>query len=110
MNKMKTPLEQKESLLRAKQKVKNLKLFYIHLVGYLILVLMLLYNLYIIDENNTYADFFTWFNTIMILSWTVFIALHAWNVFKGRLFFKKNWEERKLKEYLDNENNRNLWE
>ena len=110
MNKMKTPQEQKVSFLKAKEKVRHLKLFYLHLVGYIILVTLLLYNLYIIDENNKYANFFTWFNTIMIISWTIFIGIHAWNVFKGRLFFKKSWEDRKLKEYMDNENNTNLWE
>ena len=108
MSNMKTPQEKKESLVRAKEKVRHLKIFYYHLVGYIILVLLLLYNLYIIDDNNTYADFFTWFNTIIILSWTIFIAIHAWNVFKGRLFFKKSWEEKKLKEYLEKEDS--TWE
>ena len=108
LNNLKTPLEKKESLIRAKEKVRNLKLFYMHLVGYIILVLLLLYNLYIIDENNQYADSFTWFNTIMIISWTIFLAIHAWNVFKGRLFFKKSWEDRKLNEYLEKEETR--WE
>lgn len=111
MNNMKTPQEQKDSYLKAKEKVRNLKLFYMHLVGYFILVILLLYNLYIIDENNKYAEFFTWFNTIIIIAWTIFIALHAWNVFKGRLFFKESWEDKKLKEYMDNNNkNTNLWE
>jgi len=89
--------------IRAKEKLRNLKIFYMHLVGYIILVMLLVYNLYIIDANNKYADFFTWFNSIIIVAWTIFIALHAWNVFKGRLFFKKNWEERKLNEYMEKE-------
>ncbi|MFC4721229.1 2TM domain-containing protein [Geojedonia litorea] len=105
---MKTPSENKDKLIRAKEKVRHLKVFYVHLVGYIIVVLLLLYNLYIIDDHNRYADFFKKFNTIIILAWTVFIAFHAWNVFKGRLFFKKSWEDRKLNEYLENEDTK--WE
>lgn len=110
MNNMKTLQEQKDSYIRAKEKVRHLKIFYVHLTGYIILVLLLGYNLYILDENNKYANFFMWFNSIMIIAWTIFIILHAWNVFKGRLFFKKSWEDKKLKEYMDIENNTNLWE
>jgi len=109
MNKMKTPQEQKDSYIKAKEKVRQLKIFYVHLVGYIILILLLSYNLYILDETNVYSDLFLKFIIIFMVSWTIFIAFHAWNVFKGRVFFRKSWEDRKLKEYMDN-NNTNLWE
>ncbi|MEC3908298.1 2TM domain-containing protein [Tamlana sp. 2201CG12-4] len=105
---MKTQEELDKSYIRAKEKVRHIKVFYVHLVGYIIVVLLLLYNLYIIDENNEYADFFTWFNSIIILAWTVFIFLHGRFALKGKQFFKKTWEERKLKAYMDKQEKK--WE
>lgn len=102
---MNKPTNNKEQqYINAKNKVKNVKVFYVHLIGYIILVMLLLYNLYIIDEHNQYANFFTWFNLVIIAAWSVFIFLHGWNVFKGRLFFKKDWEDKKVQEFLDREN------
>lgn len=105
---MEAPKEKTKNYLRAKEKVRKIKLFYIHLAGYIIILLLLAYNFLILDENNEYADFFTMFNTIIMIVWTIFIALHAWNVFKGSLFFKKSWEDRKLKEYMEKEETK--WE
>lgn len=107
---MKTSLQQKDSYIRAKEKLRNLKIFYVHLIGYFILIALLSYNLYILDETNIYSDLFFKLIIIFMVSWTVFIAFHAWNVFKGRLFFKQSWEDKKLKEYMDHDNNTNLWE
>lgn len=92
----------KEDYLKAKKKVYHIKIFYIHLVGYLILVALLLYNLYIME--GPHKDFFFWFDIIILVSWTAFIIIHGWHVYKGRIVFKKKWEDRKMREYLDKEN------
>lgn len=105
---METLKERNKSYLRAKEKVRNIKIFYMHLVGYIIFVALLSYNLYIVEDG--YKDFFIWFNSIFMVSWTIFIAIHAWNVFKGRIFFKKSWEDRKLKEYMDMDQDKKRWE
>ena len=94
--------------INAKEKVRNIKVFYIHFVGYLILVALLLYNIYILEGEH--KDFFLWFNLTVIVSWTIFIVFHAWYVFKGKLFFKKSWEEKKMKEFLDREEEVEMWE
>jgi len=109
---MKIKNDTNEDYINAKNKVRNIKVFYIHLLGYIILVALLLYNIYILDENNKYADFFTWFNSITMVAWTIFIAIHAWNVFKGKLFFKKSWEDRKMSEYIEKEDTEEtkIWE
>ena len=77
---MKTPLEKNDSYLIAKEKVRKIKRFYLHLIVYILVVIL----------------------------WAILISLHAWIVFKGRLFFKKSWEERKLKEYMGKEETK--WE
>lgn len=97
-----------EKYIKAKKKVRNLKVFYIHLVGYLILVALLLYNIYILEGEH--KDFFLWFDLTVLVSWTIFIVFHAWSVYRGRIFFKKSWEERKIKEFIDKEEEVEMWE
>lgn len=109
---MQTNQHQNEQYIKAKNKVRQIKLFYIHFAGYIILVLLLLYNLYILDENNEYADFFTWFNSIIILAWTIFIIMHWWPIFKGKIWFKRSWEDKKIDEFLekDDKEETTIWE
>jgi hypothetical protein len=107
---MKPEQDKKELYIKAKDKVRNIKVFYYHLVGYFIVVALLLYNIYILDETNPYANFFTWFNSIVMVAWTIFIAIHGWNVFKGRLWFKKDWEDKKIQEFMEEESDKTLWE
>lgn len=96
-----------DAFLKAQKKVYNLKIFYIHLVGYLILAALLGYNLYIM--SGPYKDFFFWFDIIVLVVWTVFISIHGWHVFKGKIIFKKDWETRKIRAFLEKEKI-NRWE
>lgn len=96
---METQNEKKKSYIKAKEKVKSIQIFYLHLVGYIIVVLLLLYNLYIV--SGAYKTFFIWFDIIVLVLWTIFILVHGWIVFKGKRVFSKNWEDRKIKEYID---------
>ena len=88
-----------QRLQEAKRNVRRLKIFYIHLVGYIVLVALLCYNLYIVEgpyKNNIIS-----LNLSILVSWTVFILLHAWRVFKERKIFKKSWEDKKIASYLE---------
>lgn len=105
---MKAPLEKNDSYLIAKEKVQKIKRFYLHLILYIIVVVLLICDFLILEENNKFADLFILFNSIVVILWAILISLHAWIVFKGRLFFKKSWEERKLKEYMGKEETK--WE
>ncbi|MFI1772325.1 2TM domain-containing protein [Thalassobellus citreus] len=96
---MKTSNEKNESYIKAKEKVKSIQIFYIHLVGYIIIVMLLLFNIYI--AAGPYRNFFVWFDIWVIVAWTVFIILHGRNVFKGKRIFNKSWEERKIKEHIE---------
>ncbi|WP_187388190.1 2TM domain-containing protein [Seonamhaeicola marinus] len=98
--------------LKAKEKVRRVKWFYFHLVGYIIVVVLLLYNIYILGENNPYANFFLWFNSLMILFWTIFIILHGRWALRNKTFFSKKWESKKAEEFLEKENNTEttMWE
>jgi hypothetical protein len=102
---------EQESLIRAKKKVKQIQIFYLHLVGYLVVVSLILYNFYIMDDGP-YKKAVTWVNTSTLVGWTIFIIIHWWRTFKGRFLFKKEWEDRKIEEYLNKntEEETTMWE
>lgn len=93
--------------IAARKKLQNLKVFYIHLAGYIVLVALLVYNLIIIEENQ-YKESIIWLNCTTIIVWGIFLSTHAWRTFKGRIWFKKDWENKKMNEYMDKQNQ--YWE
>jgi uncharacterized membrane protein (DUF485 family) len=95
---MKLNKDQDNRFINAKNKVQKIKIFYLHLVLYFIVVALISYNFYIIE--GPYTSIITGLNVSVLVLWTVFISIHAWSVFKGRLFFTKRWEDRKTEEFL----------
>lgn len=103
-----------ERYLKAKKRVDQLKGFYWHLASYLIV------NLFIstakivseIHSGGIFMEAFFDFGTFAIWGmWGIGLAFHAFGVFGIRLAFGKNWEERKIKEFMEKENKRdNKWE
>lgn len=100
----------KQQFLSAKKRVRKIKKFYWHLLIYVISVILILYNFKIM--NGPYVDAITGLNISILVFWTIIIIIHAWSVFKGKPLFNKHWEEKKMQEYLedDNEVETNLWE
>ncbi|MEH6535783.1 MAG: 2TM domain-containing protein [Psychroserpens sp.] len=96
--------------VNAKNKVKRIKSFYLHLALYIIVTALLLYNFYII--KGPYTDVITGLNITIMVFWTIIIIIHALSAFKGRLFFKKSWEDRKTEEFIKDkeEEETTLWE
>ncbi|WP_299551596.1 2TM domain-containing protein [Seonamhaeicola sp.] len=96
---------------KAKDRVRHIKMFYYHLALYIVVLILLSINFYYLDENNKYADFFMLFNSIIIVVWTILIILHRRWALKGKTFFKKSWEDKKMKAYLEKqEEETTLWE
>ena len=101
--------EDKERLLRAQKNLKRLKFFYFHLAGYIVSVALLLYNLYIVA--GPYKDNIISLNLSVIVAWTVLILLHAWRIFKEKKVFKKSWEDKKMKQFLkEDDQETTMWE
>lgn len=103
-------IDKKQYLIEAKKKAKRNMIFYVHLVGYFIVVALLLYNLYIVDgpyKNNIIS-----LNLSVLVAWTVFIIMHGLNIFKGKQIFKKSWEDKRTAEFLNKEDEieRTMWE
>ncbi len=107
---MKKEIDEEQHLIEAKKRVRSVFLFYVHLAGYIILVALLLYNLYIVEgpyKNNIIS-----LNLSVIVAWSVFISIHWLNIFKGKQIFKKSWEDRKTEDFLKakEEENTTFWE
>jgi len=71
----------------------------LHLALYIIVVSLISYNFYIL-EDGPYTSNITALNISVLVFWTAFISIHTWNVFKGKLLFKKSWEDKKIKNIL----------
>ncbi|HBK71581.1 MAG TPA: hypothetical protein DDZ39_08010 [Flavobacteriaceae bacterium] len=101
---------QEKRYLKAKEQVKKLKEFYIHLSVYIIInvgLLLLIYSGYDVKRNFwNYGSFFT------PLGWGLGLAIHAIVVFGPNLAFIKHWENRKLNQFINEEkqNNNKQWE
>lgn len=98
----KQDLEQKRYLL-AKSRVEQLGKFYRHLSIYLV-VNLFLSSYFILNDINDGETFLeaasSYGNYKVAVLWGIGLTIHAINTFATNLFFSKDWEQRKLEEYL----------
>ena len=107
---MKNSVDEEQLLIKAQRKVRQVQIFYLHLALYVIVVALLLYNFYILEEGP-YKNNIIALNLSVLVAWSVFIIIHGLNVFKGKQIFKKSWEDKKIKEFLkDDEVETTTWE
>lgn len=85
-----------ERYQRAKKRVKDIKGFYGNLTSYIIVMLFFIFL------NLKYSPKHLWFIYPM-LGWGMGVVAHAIGVFKLSIFFSKEWEERKIKKYIEEE-------
>ena len=86
-----------EARQKAVKRVKELKGFYNHLISFMLVnggIALLVWYF-----GGSMA-FFIWTVTIW---WGLGLLIHAINTFKLNPFFGKKWEEKKIKELLENE-------
>ena len=81
----------------AQKKVKSIKGFYIHFTVYVIVNTFLCIQIYLSSKN----DFWRWESFATALFWGIGILAHGTSVFGSNLLFGKNWEERKIKEFME---------
>ncbi len=92
-----------ESYLRAQKKVKKIIGFYWHLASYIIINLFLI--LFLGTQTGDFWSFGVFSTPIF---WGIGLLFHFAGVFGADLLFGKNWEQRKIKEYMDKDKKR--WE
>ena len=86
-------MERNENYLQEKKRVENLKAFYIHLTVYILVNLMLFFINISSDSSKL------WF-LYPLGGWGIGIVIHGLTTFPFGIFGKE-WEERKIKEYME---------
>lgn len=88
-----------EEYYLAHKKVKRIKGFYTHLIVYVLVNLFIIFNKYFESKN---VDIFSQLHTYSTaFFWGIGIVAHGLSVFGSEIFFGNNWEERKIKAYMD---------
>ena len=87
-------MDDQERYRQAKEHVEELKGFYIHVAIYLLVNAAL-----VVINLVTYSDYlwFVW----SLLGWGVGLVGHAIGIFGFFGMFGKEWEERKIREYIE---------
>jgi len=84
-----------EKYIKAKKRVEEIKGFYTHLFVYIgVNIVLLIINLV--------TSFGIWWFYWPLLGWGIGVFFHAMSVFVFSKFPGKQWEERKIKEVMDN--------
>ena len=94
-----TDYNENNAYYRAKKRVEELKGFYGNLISYCCIIPVL------ILINLKYSPQFHWF-WFSAAGWGFGVIMHAFKVFG----YSSNWEERKIKEILDRQNNSKTWQ
>ena len=89
--------------IRAKERVEELKKFYGNLTSYVVVISGLAALNYYVNEWS-----YMWF-LWAALGWGIGILFHAIGTFNLNPFFGRDWEERKIKEYMNEDENQSKW-
>ena len=90
--------------LRAKKRVEKIKGFYVHLSVYIVVNIfisgIIIYGL-TNDEDRVFGEVITHFGVYSTwIFWGIGMFFHWLGVFGFNSFFGKNWEEKKLKQLM----------
>ena len=94
---------QDERYFKAKKRVEEIKGFYGNLAAYIVV------NTGLLVVNLLTSPKHLWFYWPMI-GWGIGVAIHGMKVFNYLPFLGKDWEEQKIKEFMDKEKeNKETW-
>lgn len=106
---MEKQFTQEQQYVLARKRVEKIGKFYKHLAAYII-VNIFLSAIFIVGDMNdgdTFKEAFTDYHNYKIwLYWGIGIVFQALNTFGLNLFFNKDWQERKVKEYMNDDKHR----
>jgi len=91
-----------DNYLRAKSHVEELKGFYYSLVSYILVIPFLIF----INYKTFWGFQWFWFP---IFGWGLGIVIHAFKVFVNNGAFGRNWEKRKIEEFMRKEEQSDFW-
>lgn len=91
----------------ALKRVKKIKGFYTHAIVYVFVNIMIVFlNVKNLDPGETYFQFKNFLTTFF---WGIGLVAHGLSVFVPNWIMGQNWEERKIKEFMEKEK-ANKWE
>ncbi|MFZ9003006.1 MAG: 2TM domain-containing protein [Robiginitalea sp.] len=96
-------LNKENKYIRAKERVEELKKFYGNLTSYIFVISLLAVVNYI-----TYWGYkwFLW----AAFGWGIGLFFHAVKTFRWNPFFTRDWEERKIREFMEEDEKTGRWE
>ena len=102
---MKTTDDKLESskYIRAVERVNEIKEFYGNVISYCIVIPFIIFIYF-----RFTPDSFPWF-WFPILGWGIGLVIHGFRAFNYRFFLGSDWEDRKLKEFMEEEE-KQYWE
>ncbi|MGY8909689.1 MAG: 2TM domain-containing protein [Flavobacteriales bacterium] len=106
---MEKQFTQEQKYILARKRVEKITKFYKHLAVYIIVNTFLTAVFIVGDMNDgdTFNEaFLNIWNYQIWFFWGIGIVFKALNVFGLGMFFSNNWEERKIKEYMNQQDNR----
>lgn len=89
-----------DAYLRAEKRLKELKGFYWHAFWYVAVNIFII--IMIVTNGGSLFHFGTWSTPFF---WGIGLGFHAIGVFGKSRLFGKSWEERKIKEFMEREEN-----
>lgn len=100
---------------RAKKKVKRVKDFYNHLTVYIVInIFLILMHMGLFQHGIVNLEYPGWTMFTTPFFWGIGLLFHGLYVFQDGIPFFKKWEERKMKEYMEKEEedskNSDKWE
>ncbi len=101
---MENQIQKDERYFAAQKRVKSIKGFYMHLLVYILVNIFLIIQIYLENKN----DFWRWESFSVVLFWGIGIISHGTGVFGSYLLFGKNWEDKKIKEFMEKDRNSNI--
>jgi hypothetical protein len=106
---MENSFDEQKSIDKARKRVEDIKGFYKHLAAYVLVnAFLLIMHAINLDPGE---KFWSWGTFITAISWGIGLLAHWLTVYSRNVFFSKDWEERKIQQYLEREKNRSdKWE
>jgi hypothetical protein len=101
---METNNIQNQKYKRAQRRVKKIKGFYSHLIVYIVINLLLSsFNIYrFMEDGYEFNEVITQFGVFSTpVFWGIGLFFHWMGVFGFKSVFSSDWEERKIKEYMN---------
>lgn len=93
----------RDDYVRARKRVEELKGFYYSLISYCIVIPFLVFIWY---QFSRYTIQWFWFPMVF---WGISLAIQAYRVFVDNGALGAKWEERKIEEYMREEEQKNKW-